>query len=182
MSRTIAIMFAACTVLGATTAQGQIKTIAGAHRTEVATVETVDVDKRRVTLRMANGHLRSVDVPEATRLAQVKVGDRVQATYYDNIIIRRKASGEADVDTLQAVATTGSGAQPGGTSATQQTVTATVERIDLEAPAIALTGPRQWRYESKVQDRNALAQLAVGDRVDITWTDATLVSVVPAAK
>jgi Cu/Ag efflux protein CusF len=182
MSRTLAAMFVACTVVGTVTVQAQVKTIPGAFRTETATVETVDVEGRRVTLRMATGHLRTVAVPEATRLSQIKAGDRVHATYYDNIVVRRKERGEADVDTLQAATTAGRGAQPGATVATQQTMTATVERIDLEAPSIALKGPRQWRYETKVQDRKALAQLSVGERVDVTWTDATLVSVAPAGK
>ena len=180
MSRTIAIMFAACMGLQATTAQAQVRTIQSAHRTERATVETVDVEGRRVTLRLATGHLRTVAVPQAARLAEIKPGDRVQATYFDNIIVRRKAPGEADIDLLEAATTAAAGDRPGATVATQQTVTATVERIDLETPAIALKGPRQWRYETTVQDRRALAQLAVGDRVDIAWTEATLVSVAPA--
>jgi hypothetical protein len=33
-----------------------------------------------------------------------------------------------------------------------------------------------------VQDRKALEQVAVGDRVDITWSEAVLVSVAPFKK
>jgi hypothetical protein len=40
---------------------------------------------------------------------------------------------------------------------------------------ITFTGPNNWRYSSRVEDKKALATVKVGDRVDITWTDALLV-------
>jgi hypothetical protein len=125
--------------------------------------------------------MRTVRLSEkATRLSEIHAGDTVTATYYDNIVLRVKRAEEPDVDTREAAVTRGSGAHPGATSATQQTITATIAAIDMNAPSIAFKGPRGWHYESKVQDRNALQQVKVGDRVDITWTEATLVSVAPA--
>jgi hypothetical protein len=119
---------------------------------------------------------------DVTRLGEVKPGDTVTATYYDNIIIRKKAAGEPDVDTFHLADTPGEGVAPSGTSAGQQTITATIDAIDTSVPSISLKGPRGWAYASRVQDRKALEQVAVGDRVDITWTEAVLVSVAPAKK
>jgi ribosomal protein L24 len=158
----------------------QSRVIPGEHRTVSATVEAVDTASRKVTLRSDSGELRTIEAPaNATRLAEIKPGDRVTATYYDNIILRVKPAGEAEVDTRQAGLTPGSSARPAGTLATQQTITATIDAIDLKVPSISLKGPRGWAYATRVQDVKALQQVKVGDRVDITWTEATLVSVAP---
>ena len=49
----------------------------------------------------------------------------------------------------------------------------------MNIPSISLKGPKDWAYSSKVRDKDALAKLKVGDKLDITWTEALLVSVVP---
>jgi hypothetical protein len=88
-----------------------------------------------------------------------------------------KAPGEPEV-VSSAKGTTGSEqALPGGTRAKQVTITATITAIDPAAPSITFTGPHGWKYSSKVQDTEALAKVKVGDKVDIVWTEATLVSV-----
>ena len=184
MSRTTAAMLACALALPAgAVLSAQAKVIPGEHHTASATVENVDLASRRVTLRDAKGELRTVTVPqEVTRLAEIKAGDTVKATYYENIVLRVKPHGEPDVDTHASADTPGVGARPAGTSASQQTITATITAIDLNEPSISLKGPRGWQYHSRVQDKQALKQVKVGDRVDITWTDATLVSVVSASK
>ena len=39
------------------------------------------------------------------------------------------------------------------------------------------SGPNGWKYTSKVEDKDALSKVKVGDKVDIVWTEAVLVSV-----
>ena len=68
-----------------------------------------------------------------------------------------------------------------GTIAKQRTITATITAIDEQAPAVTFTGPNNWAFSSPVKDREALSRVKVGDRVDITWTSAVLVSLEPAA-
>ena len=68
---------------------------------------------------------------------------------------------------------------PGGTKAKQRTITATITAIDMNMPSVTFTGPNGWKYTSKVQDKEALAKVKVGDKVDIVWTEAVLVSVEP---
>jgi hypothetical protein len=36
-------------------------------------------------------------------------------------------------------------------------------------------------YSSRVSDKGALAKVKAGDRVDITWTEALMVSAAPSA-
>ena len=112
----------------------------------------------------------------------IKVGDKVTALYYDNVVIRVKHPGEKDTDKDTAAVTAGSSGKAGGTAATQRTITATITQIDMKVPSITFTGPNNWKYSSKVQDKEALAQVKVGDKVDIVWTEAVMISLETPAK
>ena len=58
------------------------------HTVTIAgTVETIDHAKRVVSIRTAAGELETVDVPEgAKRFNELKVGDKVKATYNNTVI------------------------------------------------------------------------------------------------
>ncbi len=159
-------------------AQAQSKTVKTEMRTDAATVEAIDASTRTVTLKKEDGsYLTTVAGPDITRLSELKVGDTVNVKYYENVVVRVKRPGESDVVSGTA-GTTGSEQElPGGTRAKQVTITATITAIDPDAPSITFTGPNGWKYSSKVQDTEALAKVKVGDKVDIVWTEATLVSV-----
>jgi len=43
-------------------------------------------------------------------------------------------------------------------------------------PGSTFTGANGWKYTSRVQDKTALASVKVGDKVEIVWTEALLVS------
>jgi hypothetical protein len=183
MLRTTTIMLAVAVMLPAAIADAQVRVIPGARQTSTATVEGIDTTTRRITLRTTDGQLRTVQVPpRVTRLAEIKLGDTVTATYYDNIVLRVKPPGERDTETHQDALTPGTGPRPVGTSGSQRTMSATISAIDLKEPSISFKGPRNWSYRTKVSDRNALSQVNVGDRVDFVWTEATLVSVATVAK
>ena len=175
MKRTIlaATLFAAATAV----AGAQVKTLPGEMKTETATVEAIDHGRREVTLKEANGLYSTVTVPtDNKKFDTIKVGDKVTARYYDNVVIRVKHPGEKDVDTDTAAVTQGSSAKAGGTAATQRTITATITAIDMKIPSITFTGPNNWKYSSRVEDKNALAKVKVGDKVDIVWTEAVMIS------
>jgi Cu/Ag efflux protein CusF len=183
MKRITASMLGCALVTWAATLAAQVTVIPGARYTITATIEAVDQVARRVTIRTPQGELRTVQAsPQVKRLAEIKPGDTVTATYYENIVLRLKAPGEPDVDRREAAITPGQGPRPVGTSGSQQTITATIAAIDLQEPSIAFKGPRGWSYRTKVQNRAALQQLKVGDRVDFVWTEATLMSVAVAKK
>ncbi len=159
------------------TLMAQVKSVTSQMRTETGTVEAIESSSREVTLKKADGtYVVIVAGPDIKRFDEVKVGDKVTAKYYDSVIVRLKEPGEADT-AMRAMATTGSQqALPGGTKAKQVTITATITDIDRNTPSITFTGPNGWKYSSTVQDTDALAKVKVGDKVDIVWTEATLVS------
>jgi len=179
MKRLAARMLAALALVSsAHMAMAQSKTVSSEMRTETATVEAIEASTRTLTLKKADGsYLTTVAGPDITRFDEVKLGDTVNVRYYENVVIRVKRPGESDVVSSVKGTTGSEQVLPGGTRAKQVTITATITAIDPAAPSITFTGPNGWKYSSKVQDTEALAKVKVGDKVDIVWTEAMLVSV-----
>jgi hypothetical protein len=166
------------------TALAQVKSITRETKTITASIEAIERSSRSVTLKQENGEYVTITVPPAVvKFDAMKVGDTLTARYYDNVVLRLKAPGEKSKDTDTAALTGTSGAKPGATHATQRTITATITQLDPKIPSITFTGPNGWKYSSKVADKDAIKNVKIGDRVDITWTEALLISVeTPAAK
>jgi hypothetical protein len=159
-------------------ALAQIKEVPGQRVTQTGTVEAIDHQQRVLTLKKATGEFVTVDVPaEAKRFDAIKVGDKVTATYYDNVTVRLKEPGEPSTDKLTGAVTPTEGVKPGATLGAQRTMTATVEAIDPKVPSISFTGPNGWKYSRRIADKNVLKQVKVGDQVDFTWTEAVQVTV-----
>lgn len=182
MSRITAAMLAGAIAVSAGSAlDAQIKVLQGEQQSVPVTVESVDMATRMVTVRGPAGERRTLRAPDqATRLGEVKVGDQVTVTYYDNIVIRKKAKDEPDVNSKEAALLKNEG--PGGGQASRQTRTVIIEAINPKTPSISIKGADGWTHVTKIQNKSVLEDMKVGDRVDVTWTEATLVSVTPARK
>ena len=174
----IAIAALSVSVLAGSSAAAQVsKTITGETMTATATVEAIDQSRREVTLKKSDGNYQVLRVPSnVTKFDALKVGDTMKIRYYENIVLRLKEPGEPDVDTTSKSTTPAPGGGNAGTMAGQRTITATITAIDPKVPSITFTGPNKWTYSSRVEDTAMLAKVKVGDRVDITWTSASLVS------
>ena len=178
------MMFA--TALAATNGvlTAQTKEIPGDVVTLTATVEAIDATTRTLTVKGPKGNLVPITVPKSMeRFSEIKVGDTITARYYDNIVLRLKPAGEPAVDTTSDGLTKSTGANPAATSAAQRTITAAIVAIDPSVSSVTFKGEKvNWTYSSRVADKAALAKVKVGDRVDITWTEAMTVSVTPPKK
>jgi len=169
----VAIMLAALTA----GAGAQVsKTVTGTMETMTVTVESIERSSREVTIKKPDGTYGVFSVPaDVKRFDTLKIGDRITAKYYENIVLRLKAPGEKPVDSENA-AVTRAPSRNGATAAVQRTITATITKIDMNVPSIAFSGPNGWNYSTHVQDKVTLAKVKVGDKVDITWTEAAIVS------
>ncbi len=158
-------------------AAAQIKTLPGDEITITATVDAIEYASRTVTLKTKEGKLIPIKVPaDVKRFDAMKVGDTITARYYDNVVLRVKAPDEKDVNTLDSALTPTGSTRPGATVATQRTITARITAIDPAIPSITLEGPSNWKYSSRVADKAALKQVKVGDRLDVTWTEAVMIT------
>ena len=154
----------------------QVKELPKQTVTVAGTVETIEKSRHAVNIKTADGKFVALDVPAgAKRFDELKVGDKVKATYNNNVIVRLKQPGEAAVDSADASSTMGKEAKPGGTASMMRTMTATVTEIDKGASSMTFTGPNGWKYSRRIVDPKVFDQVKVGDRVDISWsTDATI--------
>ena len=164
-------------LLGTAGAAGaQSKTLQGESATVTVTIEAIDQSTRTMTVKDAQGVYETLEVPPAfTRFKELKVGDKITARYYENVVIRVKKPNEAAVDLDTSAFTRGQG-QPAGTLAAQRTVTVTITAKDEKEKSLTVTGPNNYKYSRRVADKKAFDQLKVGDRLDMTWTNALLIS------
>ena len=130
------------------TAMAQSKTVSSEMKTATGTIEAVEAATRTISIKKSDGTYTTIVAgPDITRFAEVKVGQKVNVRYYENVIVRVKQPGEPDTDT-KAMATTGSEqAMPGGTKAKQRTITATITAIDPNVPSVTFTGPNGWKVQ-----------------------------------
>lgn len=160
--------------------RAQSRTVSGEMKVVTGTVEKIDLTARILTIKTATDY-EEISVPATVKnFSNVTVGDKLTLRYYDNVVLILKKPGEAVVDRRTESVTPGI-AGTSGTLAKQRTITATITAIDEQAPSVSFKGPRGGTFTSPVRDRAALSTVKVGDQVEITWTDAVLVTLEPAA-
>ncbi len=110
-------MFALVTAL-ALPSWAQVKELPTTTVTISGTIETIDKTKRAMNIKTADGKMVAVNVPESVkRFSELKVGDKLKATYNNNVIVRMKPAGEAAVDTADTTTTMGQTSGIGGNGA-----------------------------------------------------------------
>ena len=165
------------TALAAVASAQVSKSLPGTMEIVTVTVESIEKASREVTIKKPDGSYGVFSVSEdVKRFDTLKVGDKITAKYYENLVLRVKAPGEKDVNSASG-GTVRSETKVAGTTSRQRTITATIAAIDQSVPSITFTGPNGWKYSSRVEDKKALAKVKVGDRLDITWTEALILSV-----
>ena len=174
MKRRITILSALAVVsVLAVPAWAQVRELPTQTTTIAGTIETIDKDKRAMNIKTADGKFVAVNVPESVRrFSEMKVGDKIKATYNNAVMVRLKSAGEAAVDTADTYSTA---TQKSGSALMVRRMTASITDIDKTASAITFVGPNGWKYSRRVVDPTVFDLVKVGDRVDITWnTDLTV--------
>jgi hypothetical protein len=169
------ILFGSTTVLGA---QKKV-TVPGEKTTATVTIQQIDSTKRLVTYRSADGSEDTVYAgPDFKRFNELKVGDKVNLTYYESKVYQvRKPGAPPLTPSDRMVATAGTGAAPSGTISRQTTQTVTVKAIDMSVPSITVTTTEGRVITRKVDNKANLEGVKVGDNIDIIATEAILASV-----
>lgn len=145
-----------------------------------ATVVSIDHATRAATLRLQDGRVVRIKAGEQVRnLEQVKAGDEVIATYLESVVIQVRPAGEANPGASAAVAGFRStpGQMPVGAEVSSVTVVATVQAIDRAKQEVTLETRDGARQGVHVNDPAHFDHVAVGDLVEITFTEALAISV-----
>jgi hypothetical protein len=149
--------------------------------TTVAIVESVDADKRIVTLKGPHGNTITVRADERIRnLSQIKPGDRVTITYSEAMAVQvvKKGEGQQDLAVITDQAATGE--QPRGSVTRQVSLTAEVVSIDRANGSITLRGPEGEVQTVYVRHPERLSSVRVGDHLWIRYSEGLALAVDPA--
>jgi Cu/Ag efflux protein CusF len=149
--------------------------------TATATIQAIDKANRLVTLTDESGAEDTMQVgPDMKRFDELKVGDKVKVTYYESLVLQVRKPGDA-VKTAgdEAKLTKGTGASPAATLSRQQTTSVDVLAIDQKLPSITVKTADGRTVTRKVENRKNLEGVKVGDKIDITYTQAAILSVEP---
>ncbi len=152
-----------------------------------ATVESIDREKRQVTLKNAEGESHTFTLEEeAGKLDDIEPGDLVNIDYLESVSIEVFGPGELEAGTTSeaVVAESKPGEKPAGLAAGQTSVVVTIEGIDLEDELVTLKGKDGQSKTVKPLHPENLKKVKVGDMVRITYTQAVGFSVTekPAEK
>lgn len=145
-----------------------------------ATVQKINLETREVSLVDTNGKPLTIKCgPEVRNLEELRVGDKVTATYYESVAYEVHKPGAVEAGTRAAVgaARAEPGEKPGAVAANVVQVTATIEAIDKSVPSVTLRKADGQLVPIKVRDASRLENVAVGDMVEITFTEAMAISV-----
>jgi Cu/Ag efflux protein CusF len=100
-------------------------------------IQQIDSAKRMITFRAEDGTEDTIWAgPEVKRFNELKVGDKINMTYYESKIFQVRPAGTrkpGETDTTSV--TRGTGTTPGVTLARQSVETVTVKSIDRSIPS-----------------------------------------------
>ena len=143
-----------------------------------ATITAIDKTTRVVTLKDAQGNMEDVVCgPEITRFSELKVGDTVTFAYHAAVVYQIVKPGDKAGAAAADAMVRGQGVKPSGAVTKQMKTTVTIDAIDAAAPSVTVRTADGHKMTAKVQDKKNLVGLKVGDKVDITFTDALMVTV-----
>ncbi len=143
-------------------------------------IEAIDKDLRLVTLRDKDGDTETIFCgPEVTRFGELKVGDTVTFRYYEAVAYSIRKPGQTSGLPAAGDRTVvrGTGRRPSGTVSQQQTATVTIKAIDMKVPSATVLTEDGRTLSFRVEDKKNLDGLKVGDKVEVTYTQALMISV-----
>ena len=193
MTRNMLIALAAASLLAgpvhAQTAGGVVATAPGkaviAETVKIsATITAIDKASRDVTLKGPQGNELTVTAgPDVKNFDKLKVGDQVDLQYVEALTLELKKGGGTAVAKTEKTDTVAAkkGEPPAGATGRQVTVVADVVAVDPAKQIVTLKGPKRT-VNLRVPDPAQFKNIAKGDQVHATYTQALAVAVEPSAK
>jgi Cu/Ag efflux protein CusF len=144
-----------------------------------AEIVAIDKDARIVTLEDEDGEIEEIFAgPEVKRFDELKVGDKVTFRYYESIVSNiRKPGSPAPAASGDPALVRGTGPKPGATLSQQVNAAVTLTEIDTKVPSVTVKTEDGRTMSFKVSDKKNLEGVKVGDKVDITYTAALMITV-----
>jgi hypothetical protein len=145
-----------------------------------ATVESIDYQKRTVTLKGPEGTTKTLTVgKEVKNFDQIKKGDKVKADFLEEValFIRKPTESPVGVES-GVVGVAPKGKMPGMFNVNTVEITANVESIDYKKRTVTLRGPEGNLTTFKVDKRvKRFKEVKKGDQVVLRYTEAYAINV-----
>lgn len=154
----------------------------------VATITAIDMENRLVTIEGPDGDSIVVKASDKVKnLPQVEVGDKVVIKYYQSItadIVKLGKDEKLGTEVLGAKASAPLGAKPGGAAAIEMKRRVEVVFVDPIQKFISIRDPDRGLRKISLKEspdlQHYLKELKEGDVIEVTYTDAMAIEVVPA--
>jgi hypothetical protein len=150
-----------------------------------ATVTAINAEKREVTIQGEHGPVTIQAGQGVRNFENLKVGDRVNISYYQGTMAQIVKGGKTIKD--PAVSTFAQGNSPGmspsGVIGASATVTVKIQDVNLPTNTVAFTRSDGTTHIVQVKTpemQNFIRDLKRGDTVQVTFTDSVAVEILPA--
>ncbi len=155
----------------------------------VATVVAIDPKTREITLKdNETGETTTFVAGKQVRnFKQIKVGDVIRVRMMQALLMEVRAKRElvTRTEVEQGVAVAPKGGQPGMATGRRISTTVTIQALDKDKDYVKFTLPNgevRSTTAKTAAGKELLHTLKVGDQVDVVFTDAVGISVVPQNK
>ena len=150
-----------------------------------ATITAVDQAKRTFTVTGKGGKSHDFTAgPEMQNFGQMKVGDRVEASYVEELSISVNKSGmKPKLEEKTSVARAEKGGRPGMILTDSMEVVGIVTAIDHKTRSITVKGPKGKDFTTNVKpDVKNFENVAKGDNVVVNYKQTLTIADLPPAK
>jgi len=151
-----------------------------------ATVTAIDPATREVTIQGDHGPVTIQVGPDVKNFNNLKVGDRVNISYYQGTAAQLVKGGKTVKDPAVSTFAQGNspGLRPSGLVGASATVTVKIQDVNLPTNTVAFTRSDGTTHIVQVKSpemQSFLRELKRGDTVQVTFTDSVAVEILPAS-
>ncbi len=145
-----------------------------------AKVAAIDYTSRVITLQDDKGNTSTYQVsPNVKRFNQIKVGDTITFLYQESVALNMvKADAmAAPPPSSSPIVTSLAGEKPSGQISQTQVAVVTIQAIDMSKPSVTVKTNDGRTLDLAVKNKELLSNFKVGDVVQITYSQALMITV-----
>ncbi len=158
--------------------QQEMKPVVVSVTQTVATVEDIDKDNRRLTLKGPEGRTFDVKIgPQVQNFDQIDKGDEIETSYLGSVSLQIDTEPAPPAEFAEFTEVAPLGEKPRVVEAATLQMAASVEQINREAREITVRGPQGNLRRIGIPEDLDLDKLNEGDQILVTYTEAVATSV-----
>jgi hypothetical protein len=148
------------------------------------TIQAISQSDRHLVVQGADGERHVIEAgPAVENFSEVRPGDRVVVSYYEGVVAEVQPKGQGSQGTTTSKSRAPSDALPAGAVSKTIATTVRVDKVDPATNTISFKRPDGIVRKMAVEHPDAkrfMGELKPGDEVQITYREASAVSIEPA--